>query len=513
MRFVAEYLENTSQLLLRFLSIPSVSGDIVQLGSYSVDGTPEIPGVIDIDITSDDIKEGEAHLYLTGYWPLPEWLEITLPDASSQRVKVVQVVTHDYSYEPLLANQPLEALTPIEPEDRRPGEGFNPYRPEATLPSEYPSLWVEIALERTDPLRLGADMTSDPLIYVGGGEDRALSSTQRQIAANAAPYLSYAPVRLEGQFTNSLYNSNYSVSSSWPTPYFDPLPDGWSVTLADPMSMLRMQTTASDAVLPSFTLRYRQRADSDVSSIPPVTILTPPIVNAGETFQIIIAPSLENASARIQLRTFDDVVVSPIYSLIAGAPILAVLPIGSHTGRVKIIWDQTKGEGEEQIIQLIAPCSSVYVGGHSYIPTTKTSYADVITLNNVYFDKPWYFYKGSIRIDGSGDVPSYPYSWKIKVGSQVFLKVDSGVLSSDFMTSASLSIASYLSSVLSYKLVWTSVTVFKLVDASGMTSSVIPFSLDITSLSGNTDPITVELMGYKNNEGSSVAKRWAYLPT
>lgn len=511
MRFVAEYLENTAQLLLRLLSIPSVPGDIVQIGTYLVDGTPQIPGIIDFDVISDNIKNGEAHIFLTGYWPLPQWLDVTLPDSSQQRIAVVQVMQHTASWIPLLSEQPIDAITPIAPEERRPGESANPYVAEPTLPSEYPPLWLELSLERTDPLRLGADLVSDPLTYVGGGEGRALSATQTQSAANAAPYLSYAPVRLEGQFTNSLPNSDFSLSPS-PSPHFDPLPDGWTVNLADPLSMIRMQTSAPEAVLPSFTLRYRQRVNSDVSSVPPVTILTPEIVTAGETFQAIIAPSTENAASRFQLKTADDVVASPVYTLSPGVAILVTLNIGTHTGRVKLIWDQTKGEGEEQLLQIIAPCSSIYTGGHSYIPTGKTSYADVVSLNNIYFDKPWYFNKGSIRVDGSGDIASQPYSWSLKIGPQILLRVDSGILSSDFMTTPTVTLSSYLPSVLSYKLGWTSLTAFKIFDSSGMTSAVIPFALDLTAIAGSSTPLTLELMSYKLNEGSSVAKRWAFLP-
>jgi len=512
MRFVAEYLENTAQLLLRFLSVPSVSGDIVQIGTYAIDGTPLIPCVVHIDLDSDSIKSGEAHTYLTGYWPLPTYLDVTLPDLSMQRVPVTQVTQHTSSWEPLLIEQSVDAIKPIEPEMRRPGEGHNPYKPEPVMPPEYPDLWVEISLERTDPVRLGDGMMSDALVYVGGCEGRALSSAIKQVAQDSPPYLSYAPVRLEGQFSNSLYNSNFAISPSWPTSHFDPLPDGWSVTLADPMSMIRMQTSEPEATLPTFTLRYRQRADSDVSAVPPVFIQSPAIPNAGETFQVIVAPGSGNAQGRIQLKTEDDAVASPLYNLNPGSAFVALLPIGTHTGRVKIVWDQTKGEGEEQILQLIAPNSSVYTGAHSYIPTGKTSYADVLTLNNIEFDKPWYFNRGSVRVDGSSDIPTQPYSWKMLIGSQNLFRVDDGVLSSDFMSQPAITLSNYLASTMSYKIVWTSLTSFKLTDASGFTSVPIPFSLDLTSIAGTTAALTVELTGYRPIEGSAVAKRWAYLP-
>jgi hypothetical protein len=513
MHCVAEYLENTAQILLRLLSSPTVVGDVVQTGAYLVDGTPQIPGVIQFDLISDDIKSGEAHIYFTGYWPLPSFLNITLPDLTELRIPLVQVMQHAANWEPIIAVQPMDAITPIAPEDRRPGESANPYTPEPVLPAAYPQFWIELSLERSDPLRLGADMVSDPLVYVGGCEGRALSSTQKQVDTNIAPYLSYSPVRLEGQFTNSLYNANFTYSSSWSSPHFDPLPDYWSVNLADPMSMIRTQASEADAVLPYFTLRFHQRSGSDVSSVPPVTILTPPVSPGMATFQVIVAPRLGNAAGRVQLKTEDGAIQSPYYILTSGTPVLALLNVGSHPGRVQIVWDQTKGDGEEQLIQLVAPCSSIYTGGHSWVPTGKTSYTDVITLTNILFDKPWYFNRGTIRVDGSGDAASQPYSWKIQIGSQILLKVEDGILSSDFQLTAPVTLPTYLPSVLSYKLIWTSPTVFKLVDSSGMTTVAIPFAIDILALAGAMTPLSVEIMGYKTTEGSSVAKRWAYLPT
>jgi len=514
MRVVAEYIENTTQLLLRFLSVPAIPNDTIQLGVYAIDGTPQLPCVIRVDIDSDSIKEGEAHTSIVGYWPLPKWLDVTLPDLTTQRVEVVKVIQYASNYEPLLIEQPIDVIVPIEPEPRRPDEGFNPYKPIETLPPEYPDVYVELALERTDPIRLGANITSDSLTYVGGCAGRALTATITQKQTDAAPYLSYAPVRLEGQFTNSLFNSNFSLSPTWPTPHFDPLPNGWQVLLADPLSIVRMQTTEASAALPSFTLRYRQRTGSDVSTIPPVTILTPPLTNAGETFQVIVVPSSNNVAGRLQLRTYDDAVVSPSYTLVSGIPVIAHLAIGTHTGAVKIVWDQQKGAGEEQIIQLIGPSSSVYTGSHSYIPTGSTSFSDVLTLNNIEFNKPWYFYRGSIRVDGSGDNPAQPFSWKVQIGNQILLQVDGGLLSSDFQLQPAVNLSSYLlSSVTSYKLTWASPTEFKLTDASGLNSIVIPFSFDIGAIADTTSSLKVVLTGYKPNEGSSIGKRWVYSPT
>jgi hypothetical protein len=508
MRITAEYIEDKAQLLVRLLSGPSP--DVVQTGTYVLDGTPMIPCTVLVDISSDDIKNGEAHVCLTGYWPLPPFLDVTLPDLSVQRVKPVQVLMHASTWEPVLHEQPLDALTPIEPEMSRPAESASPYRPEAARPPEYPDIWVELGLERTDPVRLGAGMTSLPLSYSGGCEGRALSSTTVQPAEDAPPYLSYAPLRLEGQFSNSLFNSSFALSPSWPSPHFDPLPDQWSVLLSDPMCSLRMQTSEPGAVLPSFTLRYRQRTGSDVSSATPVTVLSPAAAYGGETFMAILAPGANNAQGRVRLFTEDEA-ISSSHILTPGQASAVLLPIETHTGRVKIAWDQAKGSGEEQVLQIIAPALSLYSGPHSRIPTGKTSFADVLTLDQIEFGKPWYFLKGSVRVDGSGESPSQPFSWKIMLGAQTLLKVDAGMLGSDF-SMQSVPLALHLSSVLSYTLSWASPSSFKLSDPDG-NFAVLPFALDLSSAEGSTAPLKVELAGFRPGSGSSIAKRWAFLPT
>lgn len=513
MRFVAEYLENTSQILLRLLSMEDGA---IQLGSYLVDARPRVPETLRVDIESDAIKNGEAHFYLTGFWPLPDWIEITPPDLIKQKVKVVTVVTRDSAWEPLLAEQPLEALTPIAQEPLRPAESQNRYKPEKTIPAEYPQFFAEISLERSDPVRLGTGITSDPITYVGGGRGRALSSTQRQLAADQAPYINHAPTRLEGLFTNSLVNSDFSYSPAWSSPYFDQQPNGWTVSLADPMDLLRFQTSEPSAVLPSFTLRYRQRTGRQIRtsgiSVPPVSILTPPITNMNETFQAILLAGAKNAEGRVYLETEDGDITSQTYNLIDGIPVVATLNVGTHTGRVKLVWDITAdSDGDEQILQIIAPSAAIYEGGHSWIPQGTTSKADVITVDNISYSKPWFFNKGTIRIDGQGE-PSQPYSWEIKLGTETLLKVAGGVLSSSFMASNPVLLSSYLSDVTRYKLTWSSPTSFSLIDFSGGEKVTIPFYFDLSAIEDSMLPLSIELTSFKENEGSLIIKRWAWLP-
>ena len=505
MRLVAEYLENTAQLLLRLLQEPSVPGDLVQTGTYVVDGTPMIPDILDFEISGGDIRNSEAHIYLTGYWPLPEWLNVTLPDASEARVQVVQVLETGKS---IISDQPIEANKPIEQDDRRPGESANPYVPEPTLPPEYPDIWVELSLERTNPVRLGASMESDSLVYLGGCEDRALSSTQRQQGEDTAPYLSYAPLRLEGGFSNSLPNSNFTYDNLWPSPYFDPLPAGWSVELADPLSLLRIQAD-SRSVLPSMTLRFRHRVNTAISPVPPVTVYTPAIPNTAETFQVILQPAMDTVG-RVRLSTENDAAVSSWYSLLDGKPVLASLPIGVNAGRIKLVWD-TPHDGE-QVLQLVAPAASLYDGAHSWLPTGSTSGADSVTLPNITYNKPWYLYRGSVRVDGQGDRIDQPYSWRIGIGSQTFLKVEEGFLSSDFMTAGAVELSAHQADVSSYKLLWTSQTDFKLRTNDGATTADLPFELDISTIIGSTAPLETKLTSWKAGEGSAVAARWAWLP-
>ncbi len=503
MRIVAEYIKSSAQLLIRLLS----NANVVQIGNYTIDGTPELPEATTITVTSDNIKNGESHIYLTGYWPLPRWLKITLPDMSEQRVDIINVIERDFGYTPVLMDQPIATLEPIEHGEKRPGESQNPYTPVTVLPPEYPSYWVELSLDRTDPVRLGANMSSDTLVYHGGCAGRALSATIAQKGVDSEPYLYYAPVRLEGQFNNSLYNANFMFSSSWLSPYFDDIPDGWSINLDDTMSTLRIETTPN-AVLPVCTLRYRQRALDNQN----LTILTPPITNINETFQILIIPGASNATSTIQLKTEDGIVSSPVYTL--QEPILALLPIGTHLGRVQIIWSQGRTlTHNEQVIQLAAPCSSTYTGGHSYVPTGVTNLADVLFLNNILFDKPWFFYKGTIRVDGSGDNLAHPISWKLYIGSQVFLQVEGGVLSSDFMLQQGVLLSDFITNTLEYKLTWVKPTKFKLSTINSSTSIDIPFSLSIDSIERSIAPLSLEIMGYRPTEGSSILTKWMYLPT
>jgi len=510
MRFVAEYLEDTAQILLRFLSTES---GLVPAGTYIVDATPRIPEALSLDLDSDAIKNGEAHFCLTGFWPLPDWIEITSPDLSKTVIPVSVVVTKTSTWEPLLADQSIDALTPISPEVLRPGEGNNPYVPEQTLPPEYPSFIAELSLERTDAARLGVGITSDPLSYRGGVAGRALSATHRQQGADMAPYVYQSPTRLEGSFTNSLQHSSFHYSPSWPSPYFDDLPNGWSVELTDPMDLIRFQTSEPSTILPTFTMRYRQRTGGDIrTAIPPVTVLTPAVVNIGETFQAIILAGAKNAEGgKVVLKTEDGSLTSPTYNLVDGAPVIASLNVGTHTGRVRIVWD-TAGDGEEQILQVIAPSAALYTGGHSWIPYGSTSGADSLTLNNICFDKIWYFHKGTIRVDGQGDEPSQPFSWEIKLGSSTFMKVEEGILSSDYMTGTSVMLADYLANVTRYRLVWSAPGAFVLSDTSGGSKVSLPFAFDISAILDSILPLSVTLKGYKPDEGSLIAKRWAWLP-
>jgi hypothetical protein len=504
MRILAEYLENTAQILVRLVQEPSVVGDIIPIGSYIINGSPRIP-VITIDINSDMIKNGESHIYLTGYWPLPAWLHITLPDLSEKKIAVVQVLEHKDS---IITDQPIDANTPIEQDPLRPGESANPYKPIPTRPPEYPDLWLELLLERTDPVRLGDQMTSNALVYSGGGAGRALSSTQKQVGTDIAPYLSYAPVRLEGMFTNSLINSNFTLNPVWPSPYFDPLPDGWNIALADPMDLLRIETD-SLAVLPKMTLRFRHKPDKILSTVPPVTVFTPPITLANETFQVILVPA-KTTEGTVQLVTENDALASPVYTLIDGQPVLATLPIGTNIGRVKIIWS-TQLE-DEQVLQLVAPQSSAYQGGHSWVPKDVTSEEDRLEITNISFNKPWYLYKGSIRVDSQSDRVDQPISWTMELDGQVLLQVDAGLLSSAYMTTSAVTLSDYLPDVSGYKLYWTKPTEFKLRSSNGGSIVDLPFALDLSPILDSTAPINVTVHGYKLNEGSATITRWAWLP-
>jgi len=246
-----------------------------------------------------------------------------------------------------------------------------------------------------------------------------------------------------------------------------------------------------------------------IASVPPVTVFTPELTLPNETFQVILLPSM-NSLGTVRLVTENDVVSSPAYPILDGNPILATLPIGTNTGKVKVVWD-TQYEGE-QVLQLVAPQASLYTGAHSWIPTGITSFEDNLDLSNILFSKIWYFYKGSIRVDGVGDNPDQPYSWLLTLGGQTFLQVSEGILSSDFMTTGAVDISTLLSDVSSYKLLWTSPTTFKIRSSDGGTTVDLPFALDVSTISDSTAAMNIHLKSYKTNEGSTTAIRWAWLP-
>ncbi len=507
MRIVAESLSSTSQLLIRLLA--DADSDVILLGDYLVANVSTRE--FSFSISSDHIKNGEAHIFITGYWPLPAFISITCPDLTIEKVAVVKVRQDKY---PVLIDQPIETIKPIEQELLRPGEGLNPYTPIKVLPSEYPKFWIDLDFERTDPLRLGEGVASDSVVYLGGCQGRVLSDSKLQLSQDAAPYLNYAPVRLEGQFNNSLFNSTFDYSPMWQSPHFDPQPNGWSIDLSDALSLIRIKTDTS-RLLPIMSLSYRPRSsnlDNSFITKSTVTVLSPEIHNAGETFQVLVVVGKHNTQGKLRLKTFDDAIVSDVYNLIPGTTLAVHLNISTHVGRVKLLWDQMHADDDAQILHLVAPCASLYTGIHSWLPTGSISFADLVYVNNLSFNKVWFFQKGEIRVNGDGDNLEQPLSWKLSIGSQILLEVDGGVLRSDFMHQPlGVLLSNHLTSVISYRLVWSSPTSFKLTDILGRMTSELPFTLDISVI--NLDmPLSLEFAGYKSNEGSNILKHWVFSP-
>ena len=312
MRVLAEIDKNTNRIFVRFVGTTgnptfSIPPTEVLVGSYIIDGTPRIPSVITIAITATQIVEKQTNFYLSGYFPLPERLVVTLPDLTQQVVKVVQVVKRVQS---LLAQQPDDILTPDEPPAHVPATAH--YRPSLQSPLEIPDIWVTIDLTRALAVIHEGNMLSDEITYSGGGQGRALSATERQQAEDAIPWLVGSPVKVEGTYTNVLQRSTFEPTR-FVDGFFDLIPEEWDIIVADPNSLLRVTPSANGLSLPSMTLTYHQNPQGDFLTVPPVIVLTPN-VPAYHSFQILVDPGIDNAVGNIILESPTGVIATtPVF--------------------------------------------------------------------------------------------------------------------------------------------------------------------------------------------------------
>ena len=513
MRITAEYISDQKRLLVRLLG---TSGSPVQIGPYSIDGRPQLPKVQDVEVMSGSVVSDEVDLYFAGYYPFPTQVKVTLPDLSVLTTKVTDFININNVYkhsDDILMAQPSDALTPDEPPLHFVGESPTVAREVEVIDRpQVPSFWVSLNFEQSNPVVTGAGLTPPLLHYTGGGTGRALDSSHRQPSADYAPWLLRAPLRLEGAFTNLLAQSTfYPVRSV--VGMFDQVPTGWDVVPTDSASLVRVESDSGGIDVPSMTLSYTPRTNGVPTPIA-LTVFTPPIP-ANTWFQIIVAPGEGNDVGSIQMTTADGLVISPVYSL--SSPVIARFNVGTHAGRVKILWSQ-QTDGQPQTIRLYGPICSNYGTSHSWIPPLEASGADNVLASGLGSAGKWSFHQGSIRIESAVEDRLKPFSWNLKAGSQSLLKLDSGVLSSDFSAST-VDITPYLSTVVGmagvYNLVWSSPTVFSIQATVGnqLVSTPIPFAFGTIPDPVLLNQIDVELKSFSPTEGSAIVKLFKFSPT
>jgi hypothetical protein len=507
MRIVAEHLPDTNQILIRLLGAPDPSvpdpGSTVQPGTYLVDGTPQLPAVIPIEVLAMDVMAGEANVYLTGYAPLPQALTITLPDLTVRVLPIGQVLVPE---DDLLTEQPVETLTPdahplLQPAEARTGPV------EAVVVADIPKLWCEVNCGRASALHLGAGVTGT-LQYSGGCLGRALSATQAQVDVNVAPWLSGAPTKLEGTHANGLASSTW-LPASPVLGFFDPVPVGWQVQ--QPATNQSLRITAGDQPLP--TLRFDLNLPTGLDATDQVTtlLISPP---CGSTFQIM---AQAGPGAWLQLTSADSMVSTPLVSL--ATPQVLRLDLGLHPGPVRIIWTQNYGDGTPKALWLAGPSASTYLTAHSWIPSGATSAADQISIPDLQWPS-WAFTRGTVRVDSDVDDPTRPAGWSIvSQAGPTLLRVAAGILSSDFSTTTVL-LANYLSAdpgqAGNYRVAWNQggFVVRSAITGQPVGGQPIPFAfnLPIPSLV-KTSPLSVSIGSFSPTAGSSVLRYWSFSPT
>jgi len=516
-RIVAEFLPKTCQVLIRLLgTLEDEFGNpptYVLTGSYIIDGTPEFPAIFTFDITSQQVVNNEARVKISGYKTLPDLIKITKPDSS---IEVVPLLHSPLPTRDVLAKQPLETVMPDEPAPHNPAHAQNTRVDPA--PAEFPRYWFLLDFSRSDPVTLGDDMTSDPIAYVGGGAGRALAFDERQDAEDSFPWLVRSNVtHLEGAWENGLEQSNF-----WPTApvlgFVDEIPVGWEIESADAQANIRVRVDTGGLKLPQLEIIYFA-PPGDYPTIPPLVILTPP-VPANYAFQVLVTQGNGNSFGTIQLTSFNMLVSTPALSM-AGTRI-ARLNVGSHPGRVRIVWQQTPGVSTQQVLTLSAPLYSQYTGPHTWIPYPRASAADVVTVDNIARSTYFSFAGGSIRVASQVEVIERMSSWSItstNAGENI-LSLSEGYLTSDYSSSSPVFLSDYLSPLLAhagnYRINWRAGEMFRVeskITGIPKDGQPIPFELDLAvPISVLDAPIKVEMRSYKPGEGSALINFFSFSP-
>ena len=504
MRITAEPLPNTSQLLVRLL------GSDVVFGSYQLDATPQIREPVAFDVLNGMVRNDEVRLYFTGFASYPDYVVVTHPDGTTQRVSVVQVILDK---DPLTIEQPVETLE----KEEKPTFSM-PQEIETVSPPELPRAWLELSFERTSPLEVGTYVASTPLSYIGGAKGRALTDTVAQLDQNIAPYLQGVSPRIEGTWTNFLPFSSFDEVVSR-AGLFDPVPVGWNISLVNPDDLLRIAAYKANPI-PSLQITWRgEESSRSVINVLPRAQITTPAVPSGKTLQFLASPDQANdRGGYLQLTTATGLYTSPSFSLEPGIPRIVRFSVQDDPGPVKITWFQRCSESTNQIISLVAASATDYESLHTWAPSSTTSEADIIEIASlVYENRRWPFHQGYIRVDSDVENILEPISWSIESAlGPTILKVDEGQLSSSFSTTT-LTLSDYLSTNLSeagnYKIKWSSEGGFRLTHRDNPTGVSLPFAFTIPITHEVKEaPIRFRIRSFRSNVGSGVMRYFGFMP-
>jgi len=518
-RVAVEYIQDTAKILVRLLTeqadtLLSLPESPVQVGRYLVDAFPQIQFQAKFDIDAEQIVDGEAKVYFTGWYPLPESVTVTFPDLTKFDTSLKQV-RQEYRNEEKLAEQKTET---IEKPDAVEYPAHSLYKPDEMKQPDLPPFWFDLNFAKANPLSFGTGLSGSLLSYQGGVAGRALDSKILQSAVNAAPYKVNATTRLEGGYTNVLPNSDFALTYIPPS-QLDLFPQGWNITLSDPDNLIRTKVNPDDTVkIPHVEVHWYPRPGFvDFSNQAPVTISTE-VVPAFHTFQVIAIPARTNSPGTIQLKSATGLALSPVYTL--SGPIVLRLNVGVDAGSVKILWNQTSPKADEQYVTLFGAMASQYQSPHSYIPTNAVNTADLLTVSGFGGSK-FQFGEAYLRIESEQEVVGQPFSWALKfTGGGFLLRVDGGFLDSSYSSDPAFDLTPYLSSDITtagnYKIKWSSgqpLKLYKKIPNQPETESVLPMTFDLpisdSFLNGTMD---LEIRSYSPTSGSSRLKYFVLKP-
>jgi hypothetical protein len=164
--------------------------------------------------------------------------------------------------------------------------------------------------------------------------------------------------------------------------------------------------------------------------------------------------------------------------------------------------------------------ASTYLTPHTYVPTAVACTPDLLTVPLIGGYK-FSMVDGYLRLDSEQELLGEPLSWLLKFSSgPVFLKVDQGIVSSDFSTSVPFSLLPFLTSdpatTGAYRLRWNNsgpVRLFTKLSGQADVETILPLSFDVPVpdlLLGST--MELQFKSYSPTAGSSILRYFVFKP-